>query len=190
MLLAGSRIIKEVSAVKIIENMWRGIGLALAIGGWMSGLSRPAHAQCADGNCGNVGYADPYGGYGSGGYQAASHMNQFLDARKAGYATNGGYGTWGHRQVQPLFDNYFTQGRANQAEAALYISPTGVPGWVGHTYHTYQPLYPHQFLYQHSDKYHSYYDRGFGLNRTKASYWAPPVHTAAKQIYHKLELPR
>jgi hypothetical protein len=136
-----------------------------------------------------VGYADGHGGYASGTYRSTSHS--FGGGGSAsGYATNNGYGTWGHRQVQPLFDNYFTQGQANQADAALYISPVGVPGWVGHTYNTYQPLYPHQFLYTHKDKYHSYYDQGFGLNRTKAKYWAPPVHTAVHQIYKKIQLPR
>ncbi|HUP79536.1 MAG TPA: hypothetical protein VM260_13375 [Pirellula sp.] len=92
--------------------------------------------------------------------------------------------------TQPLFDNYFTHGNANSAEAALYISPIGVPGWVGHTYNTYQPLYPHQFLYQHHDRYHSYYDDGKGLNRTHAKYYAPPVRTAGKRVYKMFEIPR
>ena len=92
--------------------------------------------------------------------------------------------------TQPLFDNYFTHGNANAAEAALYMSPIGVPGWVGHTYNTYQPFYPHQFLYQHHDRYHSYYDGGRGLNRTHASYNAPPVRTAGKRVYKMFEIPR
>jgi hypothetical protein len=92
--------------------------------------------------------------------------------------------------TQPLFNNYFTRGNANSAEAALYMSPVEVPGWVGHTYNTYQPLYPHQFLYQHHDRYHSYYDGGRGLNRTHASYYAPPVRTAGKRVYKMLEIPR
>jgi hypothetical protein len=149
--------------------------------------SQLASAQCSSGNCGNVGYADGFGGYVSAPYGVNhSHIQSGMS-----HATNGGYGTWGHRQVNPLFNNYFTQGNANQADAALYVSPIGnIPGWVGHTYGTYQPLYSDEFLYHHTDKYHSYYDQGQGLNRTKAKYWAPPVHTALKQIYHKIELPR
>jgi hypothetical protein len=149
--------------------------------------SRSASAQCSSGNCGNVGYADGFGGYASAPYGVHnSHIQSGMS-----HAANGGYGTWGHRQVNPLFDNYFTQGNANQADAALYVSPTnGIPGWVGHTYLTHQALYPHEFLYQHTDKYHSYYDQGQGFNRTRAKYWAPPVQTALKQIYHKIELPR
>lgn len=125
-----------------------------------------ASAQCPDGSCG--------GGYVPSGY-------------------TGGMDSFGNmigRGTQPLFDNYFTRGYANQAEAAMYISPTGVPGWVGHTYNTYQPLYPHQFLYAHKDRYHSYYDQGMGLNRTSAHYYSPPVRTAGKKIYKMLEIPR
>lgn len=138
------------------------LGVALGIAVAQVGYSQ---APCADGSCG--GYV-PMGG---GGY---------VDSFGAMY----GQGT------QPLFDNYFTRGYANQAEAGMYISPIGVPGWVGHTYNTYQPLNPHQFLYQHHDRYHSYYDDGRGLNRTHAKYYAPPVRTAGKRVYKKLEIPR
>lgn len=161
---------------------WKFAAAACVVGFAANFVSQEANAQCTSGNCGNVGYADGSGGYSSGPYGGG--------ANSYGYAGNGGYGTWGHRQVQPLFDNYFTQGNANQANAALYVSPIGnIPGWIGHTYNTYQPLYPDEFLYTHKDKYHSYYDQGKGLNRTKATYWAPPVHTAAKQIYKKIQLP-
>jgi hypothetical protein len=167
---------------------WLSFTAALAGLCVLNAASGHANAQCASGNCGNVGYADGNGGFVSGSFRGAS--SSFGGGGPAGYSSNGGYGSWGNRQVQPLFDNYFTQGNANQADAALYISPVGVPGWVGHTYNTYQPLYPHEFLYTHKDKYHSYYDQGFGLNRTKAMYWAPPVQTAMKQAYKKIQLPR
>ncbi len=165
---------------------WRLVATAAFLGCLALSTWQDANAQCA--NCGNVGYADGNGGYMSGSFRASS--GSFAGGGGSTYASNGGYGTWGNRQVQPLFDNYFTQGNANRADAALYLSPVGVPGWVGHTYNTYQPLYPDEFLYTHKDKYHSYYDQGFGLNRTKAMYWAPPVHTAVKQAYKKIQLPR
>lgn len=144
--------------------MTLGLGLAAA-------SSDSLLAQCATGSCGGAmaGSYTPYG-MGSGGMDS--------------YANALGKGT------QPLFDNYFTRGNANSAEARLYMSPVGVPGWVGHTYNTYQPLYPHQFLYQHHDRYHSYYDDGRGLNRTHAQYYAPPVRTAGKKVYKKFEIPR
>ena len=99
------------------------------------------------------------------------------------------YGNVLGQGTQPLFENYFTQGNANQATAGMYISPIGVPGNVGHTYYTYQPFYPHQYLYQHHDRYHSYYDGGRGLNRTHASYVAPPVRSSLHWIHKSISLP-
>lgn len=147
--------------------MTLGLGIAAS-----SGSS--VFAQCASGSCGG-------GAPMAGSYVRAGMGSGGMDS----YANLLGKGT------QPLFDNYFTHGHANSAEAGLYVSPSsGIPGWIGHTYNTYQPLYPHQFLYEHHDRYHSYYDGGRGLNRTHASYYAPPVRTAAKRAYKILEIPR
>ena len=155
------------------------IGIAVTVVGFS--LTSSVHAQCSSGNCGNVGVADGYGGYSSVGYGFAGYGHTVPPPSG---------GQWGNRHVQPLFDNYFTQGYANRAEAALYISPVGVPGWVGHTYNTYQPFYPHHYLYKHHDSYHSYYDQGFGLNRTKASYSSPPLRTAIHGAVRHFEIPR
>ena len=70
----------------------------------------------------------------------------------------------------PLFANQYTQGYANQATAQMYVAPVPTPEWVGHTYYTYQPLYPHEMMYAHTRRYHSYYDGGRGLNSTKVHY--------------------
>lgn len=102
---------------------------------------------------------------------------------------NDGFATYGPG-AQPLFNNYFTHGASDQADAAMYISPKGVPGWVGHTYNTYQPTWPHEYTWIHKDRYHSYYDQGRGLNRTSAHYYAPPVRTAANRVYRIFEIPR
>lgn len=149
---------------KVTKAILMGLGI-----GMVATSGNALFAQCS--NCGGT-MAGSYipGGMGSGGMDSFGNLL--------------GTGT------QPLFDNYFTRGNANSAEAALYMSPVGVPGWVGHTYNTYQPLYPHQFLYQHHDRYHSYYDGGQGLNRTHAKYYAPPVRTVGKKVYKKIELPR
>ena len=90
----------------------------------------------------------------------------------------------------PLFANQYTQGYANQATAEMYLAPVPVPGWVGHTYYTYQPLYPHEMLYWHHNRYHSYYDNGRGLNRTGVHYYAPPVRTGLHGLVKTLSLPR
>ena len=54
-----------------------------------------------------------------------------------------------------LFPQYYTQGAGETA--AMYPSPHFVPRHVGHTYGTYQPLMPHEMLYQHSRNYFNYY---------------------------------
>jgi hypothetical protein len=55
-----------------------------------------------------------------------------------------------------LFPQYYTQG-AGQSTAEMYPSPHWVPPHVGHTYGTYQPLMPHEFMYQHSRNYYNFY---------------------------------
>lgn len=146
------------------------LGLAFGIAVAQSGIEQVGFAQEPCSNCG-------------GAHQGTSHGGGV-------YGQTGNYDAMLGHGTQPLFDNYFTRGYANQAEAGMYISPIGVPGWVGHTYNTYQPLNPHQFLYQHHDRYHSYYDNGQGLNRTRAKYYAPPVRTAGKKVYKMIEIPR
>ncbi len=91
---------------------------------------------------------------------------------------------------QQLFANQYTQGYANQATAQMYISPVPVPAWVGHTYITYEGLYPHEMMHRHTDRYHSYYDHGRGLNSTKIHYSTSPVRTSVKGIFKSISLPR
>ncbi len=102
---------------------------------------------------------------------------------------NCGAGAAGANAPQ-LFANQYTQGGANQATAAMYTAPVPVPGWVGHTYYTYQPFYPHEMMNWHTDRYHSYYDNGRGLNSTKATYYRPPVMTGVGRIYRAIAIPR
>jgi hypothetical protein len=90
----------------------------------------------------------------------------------------------------PMFSNEYTQGNANQATAQMYVAPVPVPTWVGHTYYTYQPLYPHQMMYLHEHRYHNYYDGGRGLNRTGVKYWTNPVATHMKMWANHFSIPR
>ena len=48
---------------------------------------------------------------------------------------------------------------------------------VGHTYSTYQPLMPHEFLHKHHRTYHQSYNMGMGLNRTKVIWHGTPLRT-------------
>jgi hypothetical protein len=58
-----------------------------------------------------------------------------------------------------LFYNYYVApvpcGGYGAMGAQLYVSPRPVPPWVGHTYITYQPLLPQEFLYPHSRCYYT-----------------------------------
>jgi hypothetical protein len=74
---------------------------------------------------------------------------------------------------QDLFYNYYVGNNCGGMGAQLYLSPRPVPPFVGHTYITYQPLMPHEFLYAHDRTYHRYYNGGLGLTRTHVHYSAP-----------------
>lgn len=89
-----------------------------------------------------------------------------------------------------LFANQYTQGMSNQATAQMYVAPVPVPEWVGHTYYTYQPFYPHEMMYGHTDRFHNYYDSGRGLNRTTVHYSTAPIHSAVGSMRRKFSLPR
>ena len=53
---------------------------------------------------------------------------------------NGGYG-------------YYVQPGPGVLGAQLYVCPRPTPPMVGHTYITYQPLAPHEFMYKHKRHY-------------------------------------
>jgi len=71
------------------------------------------------------------------------------------------------KQHDRPFQNYYVPpGPCGGVGAQLYVAPRPTPPLVGHTYVTYQPLAPHEFLYKH----HSVYYRqnpGAGWTRTK-----------------------
>lgn len=61
-----------------------------------------------------------------------------------------------------LFYNYYNGPMSAGAgtPVQLYVGPRPTPPLVGHTYITYQPLMPHEFLYHHHRKYYKYYRDG------------------------------
>jgi len=76
----------------------------------------------------------------------------------------------------PLFSQYNTQG-AGSASAALYPAPHWSPILGGESYYPYQPLMPHEMMYQHSRNYYNYYDGGYkgggqGLVKTSVRWQA------------------
>lgn len=59
-----------------------------------------------------------------------------------------------HRTSPDLFYNYYVPpGGCGSVGTQLYVSPRPTPPLVGHTYVTYQPLMPHEFLYPHKRTY-------------------------------------
>ena len=77
-----------------------------------------------------------------------------------------------NRTAPDLFYNYYVPpGVPGDVGAELYLAPRPTPPLVGHTYVTYQPLMPHEFLYRHHQRYHRYYNEGRGLTRTSVIWW-------------------
>lgn len=129
----------------------------------------------------------------SGSYAGDLPQSDCVGGNCGGGIAGGGEGLAAGRSYgQPdLFYNHYTQGNANTANAQMYVSPLPVPKSVGHTYNTYQPFYPEEYLYWHKNRFHKYYDNGRGMNRTKALYYSPPVRQAISNIYwNKLRIPR
>lgn len=154
-------------------------------GSILSGEGCPGGA-CADGS-GSAGI-----GNGRVGGRLGTAVSYIGDLARTGFVGDVQSGcvprTYGYPD---LFYNYYTQGNCNTTNAQMYISPVPVPPNVGHTFYTYQPFMPHEMLYWHKDRYHNYYDGGRGMNHTKVHYYAPPVKTAASNIYwNYLRIPR
>lgn len=69
-----------------------------------------------------------------------------------------------------LFYNYYVPpGTPGGVGAQLYVSPRPVPPLVGHTWITYQPFMPHEYMYGHCRNYYTY-NPGAGMSRTCVEY--------------------
>jgi hypothetical protein len=76
--------------------------------------------------------------------------------------------------VPDVFYNFYTPpvpaGPYPAMGAQLYVAPRPVPPRVGHTWYTYPPFMPHEFLYKHRRKYVR--PAGVtGLRTTVHGYW-------------------
>ncbi len=89
-----------------------------------------------------------------------------------------------------LFYNFYANTNCGGATAGMYPCPYPAPEQVGHTYYTYQPFMPHEFLYPHERTYHSYYDGGRGLTRTKADWSIAPGYAIKQHLKYMFEIPR
>jgi hypothetical protein len=89
-----------------------------------------------------------------------------------------------------LFYNFYVPNNCGGVPAAMYVAPYPVPQFVGHTYYTYQPFLPHEFMYSHYRTYRKSYDCGHGINRTFAAWYCNPVTVALKDIHQAVKIPR
>jgi hypothetical protein len=81
-------------------------------------------------------------------------------------------GLFAPRPRYDLFYNYYVGPSVYGGQPAqLYISPRPTPPFVGHTYITYQPLLPHEFLYKHYRWYARFNVSDCGANHTKVCWW-------------------
>jgi hypothetical protein len=79
------------------------------------------------------------------------------------------------RPWQPdLFYNYYVAGAPcpgnGVVPAQLYVSPRPTPPMVGHTWITYQPLLPQEYLYRHHRWYFADHCDS-GLTVTRVCWW-------------------
>lgn len=92
-----------------------------------------------------------------------------LDAPDA----SAGEGLWkrgiSYQSKNDLFYNYQVGPNPSGTAAQMYVSPKPVPPHVGHTYTTYQPLMPHEFLYRHTRSHYAH-NPGAGWTRAKVRY--------------------
>ena len=74
------------------------------------------------------------------------------------------------RDANDLFFNFYVPPcYAGGVGAEIYPCPRPTPPSVGHTYVTYQPLMPHEFLYRHSRTYVHKHPTG-QVTRTKVNW--------------------
>ncbi len=74
-----------------------------------------------------------------------------------------------YQSKNDLFANYQVGPNPSGTAAQMYVSPLPVPIHVGHTYTTYQPLMPHEYLYKHTRSHYAY-AQGCGWSRSKIRY--------------------
>lgn len=129
-----------------------------------------AQAPCLSGNCDSDQAAYDESGSCPDGSCGGGSLIERLRARcqRPGECVSQTYGN------PDLFANYWAGPNCGGVSAQLYLAPQPVPAYVGHTFHTYQPLMPHEFLYPHKRTYHRYYDEGRGMNRTSVK-WSKSI---------------
>jgi hypothetical protein len=76
-----------------------------------------------------------------------------------------------HQRPNDLFYNSYVGPQPSGTAAQMYVAPVPVPQAMGHTYVTYQPFMPHEYMYQHHRSYWTHHP-GNSWTRTKVRYHA------------------
>lgn len=74
-----------------------------------------------------------------------------------------------YQSKNDLFANYQVGSNPSGSAAQMYVSPLPVPAHVGHTYTTYQPWMPHEYMYKHTRSHYAH-EQGSGWSRAKVRY--------------------
>ncbi len=77
--------------------------------------------------------------------------------------------TISYQNKQDLFADYYEGPNPSGTAVGMYVSPQPVPIHVGHTYTTYQPYMPHEYMYRHTRSHYAY-QPGAGWSRAKVRY--------------------
>lgn len=93
-------------------------------------------------------------------------------------------------ESQPdVFYNFYQPGNGG-SPAVSFPAPYPTPAYVGHSYYTYQPFMPNEWMYHHHRTYHQSYNNGMGLNRTSVRWYSPPIRTELANVRKFFTLPR
>lgn len=74
-----------------------------------------------------------------------------------------------YQSKRDLFYNFHEGPDPSGVTADMYVSPRPTPPHVGHTYTTYQPLMPHEYMHRHTRSHYAYAP-GAGWTRSKIRY--------------------
>ncbi|MGI9428812.1 MAG: hypothetical protein ACR2NM_09150 [Bythopirellula sp.] len=91
--------------------------------------------------------------------------------------------TISYQSKSDLFYNYQVGPNGGGAAAQMYISPRPIPAHVGHTYTTYQPLMPHEYMYKHTRSHYAH-TQGAGWTRSKIRYRTHGLRL--QDMFHRL----
>ena len=89
-----------------------------------------------------------------------------------------------YQNKQDLFYNFYEGPDPSGTTTAMYISPRPVPAHVGHTYTTYQPYMPHEYMYKHTRSHYAHAP-GAGWSRAKVRYCTDGLRL--DHIWHELK---